>query len=76
MSIYILSTKNNSQLIEQDYYYLSLNSCDNDQPLLWTNRSYKFHMKPNEYLCNLSFNQKNYIIDIKENLPNRTFINA
>ncbi|CAF4179294.1 unnamed protein product, partial [Rotaria sordida] len=76
-SIYILSTKNNSQLIEYDYYYLSLNSCDNDQPSLWTNRSYEFQMKPNEeYLCQFSFNKNNnnYILDIKENLSNRTLI--
>ncbi|CAF1495728.1 unnamed protein product [Adineta steineri] len=71
-SIYILSTKNNSQLIQQDYYYLSLNSCDNDQPALWTNRSYEFHLKPNENLC--YFNQTNFILDIKENLSNRTLI--
>ncbi|CAF3464378.1 unnamed protein product, partial [Rotaria sp. Silwood2] len=31
-------------------------------------------MKSNEYLCNLSFNQKTYIIDIKENLPIKTFL--
>ncbi|CAF1177454.1 unnamed protein product [Rotaria sp. Silwood1] len=72
--IYILSTKNNSQLIYQDNYYLLLISCDNDQPLLCTNQTYIFHMKSNEYLCNLSFNQKTYIIDIKENLPNKTFL--
>jgi hypothetical protein len=72
--IYILSTKNNSELIHQDYYYLSLYSCDNDQPLLCTNQTYIFHMKSNEYLCNLSFNQKNYLIDIKENLSNKTFL--
>ncbi|UJR37481.1 hypothetical protein I4U23_030184 [Adineta vaga] len=71
-SIYILSTRNNAQLIEQDFYYLSLNSCDNDLPSLWTNRTYKFHLKPNENLC--QFNQTSYIIDIKENLPNRTLI--
>jgi hypothetical protein len=70
-SIYILSTKNNPQLIEQEYYYLSLNSCDNDQPLLWTNRSYEFQMKPNEYLCQF---ENNSIIDIKDNLPNQTLI--
>jgi hypothetical protein len=70
-SIYILSTKNNSQLIQYEYYYLSLNSCDNDQPLLWTNRSYEFHMKPNENLCSF---ENNSIIDIKETLPNRTLI--
>jgi hypothetical protein len=70
-SIYILSTKNNSQLIEHEYYYLSLNACDNDQPLLWTNRSYKFHIKPNENLCQF---ENNSIIDIKENLSNRTLI--
>ncbi|CAF2861423.1 unnamed protein product [Rotaria sp. Silwood2] len=73
-SIYILSTKNNSQLIEHDYYYLSLNSCDNDQPSLWRNRSYQFSMKPNENLCQFSFNKNNYLIDIKENLPNQTLI--
>lgn len=70
-SIYILSTKNNRQLIEQENYYLSLHACDNDRPLLWTNQSYQFRMKPNENLCqfvNLS------TIDIKENLPNRTLI--
>jgi len=70
-SIYILSTKNNSQLIEHEYYYLSLNACDNDQPLLWTNRSYKFHIKPNENLCQF---ENNSFIDIKENLPIRTLI--
>jgi hypothetical protein len=73
-SIYILSTKNNSQLINEDNYYLLLTACDNDQPLLCTTRSYKFHMKSNEYLCHLSFNQKTYLIDIKENLPNKTFL--
>ncbi|CAF3704685.1 unnamed protein product [Adineta steineri] len=72
--IYILSTKNNSQLIHQDYYYLLLNSCDNDQPILCTNQSYRFYMKSNEYLCNLSFNQKNYIIDIKDNLSDKTLL--
>jgi len=72
--IYLLSTKNNSQLIDQDYFYLGLNSCDNDQPLLCTNQTYKFQFKSNEYLCNLSFNQKNYIIDIKEDLPNKTLL--
>jgi len=72
--IYILSTKNNLQLISQDYFYLSLNVCDNDKPLLCTNQTYKFHLKSNEYLCNLSFNQKNYIIDINENLLNKTLI--
>lgn len=70
-SIYILSTKNNSQLIHQEFYYLSLNSCDNDQPSLWTNRSYEFRMKPNENLCRL---EKETFIDIRENLPNRTII--
>ncbi|CAF1111207.1 unnamed protein product [Rotaria sordida] len=72
--IYILSTKNNSNLIYQDNYYLLLISCDNDQPLLCTNQTYKFYMKSNEYLCNLSFNQKIYIIDIKENIPIKTFL--
>lgn len=72
--IYILSTKNNSQFLFQDFYYLLLHSCDNDQPLLCTNQTYKFHFKSNEYLCNLSFKQKNYIIDIKENLPNQTLL--
>ncbi|CAF3608571.1 unnamed protein product, partial [Rotaria sp. Silwood2] len=38
--IYILSTKNNLKLIHQDYYYLLLISCDNDQPLLCTNQTY------------------------------------
>jgi hypothetical protein len=71
-SIYILSTKNNSQLSEYEYYYVSFHSCDNDQPLLWTNRSYEFHLKPKENLC--KFNQTNFILDIKENLPNRTLI--
>lgn len=70
-SIYILSTKNNSQLIHNEYYYLSLNSCDNDQPLLWTNRSYEFHMKPNENLCSFEMNS---ILDLKQNLPNQTLI--
>ena len=73
-SIYILSTKNNSQLIQQEHYYLSLNSCDNDQPILWTNHSYKFHMKPNKNSCQFSFNKNNYIVDIKEDLLNRTLI--
>lgn len=72
-SIYILSTKNNSQLLTNDYYYLSLNSCDNDQPTLWTNQSYEFHMKPNENLCSFDINS---IIDIQENLfiNNQTLI--
>ena len=70
-SIYILSTKNNSQLIEREYYYLSLNSCDNDQPSLWTNRSYEFQMKPNENRCQF---ENNSMLDLKENLPNRTLI--
>ena len=73
-SIYILSTKNNSQLGQQEYYYLSLNSCDNDQPSLWTNRSYEFRMKPNENLCQFTFSKTNYILDIQENLPNHTLI--
>ncbi|CAF3336031.1 unnamed protein product [Rotaria socialis] len=73
-SIYILSTKNNAQLIDQEYYYLSLNSCDNDQPSLWTNRSYEFHMEPNGNLCQFSFAKDNFILDIKEHLPNRTLI--
>ncbi|CAF2060244.1 unnamed protein product [Rotaria magnacalcarata] len=73
-SIYILSTKNNTRLIDQEYYYLSLNSCDNDQPSLWTNRSYEFHMKPNGNLCQFSFAKDNFILDIKEHLPNRTLI--
>ncbi|CAF3329580.1 unnamed protein product [Rotaria socialis] len=72
--IYILSTKNNAQLIDQDDYYLLLTACDNDQPLLCTNQTYKFHMKSNEFLCNLSFSQKVYIIDIKENTPAETFL--
>ncbi|CAF1386892.1 unnamed protein product [Adineta ricciae] len=71
-SIYILSTRNNPHLLKNDHYYLSLYSCDNDQPPLWTNRTYEFHLKPNENLC--QFNQTHYIIDIKENLPNRTLI--
>jgi hypothetical protein len=72
--IYILSTKNNLQFTSQDYFYLSLNTCDNDIPLLCTNQTYKFQFKSNEYLCNLSFNQKNYIIDIKENLSDQTLL--
>ena len=72
--IYILSTKNNSQLVRHDYYYFSINSCDNDQPSLCTNQSYKFHMKSSDYLCNLSFNQTTYIIDIKENSSYRIFL--
>lgn len=72
--ISILSTKNNSRLIHKDDYYLLLTSCDNDQPMLCTNKTYKFHMKSNEYLCNLSFSQKTYIIDIKENTPIETFL--
>ena len=69
-SIYILSTKNNAQLLGQEYYYLSLNSCDNDQPLLWTNRSYEFRMKPNENLCSFL---NTSTIDIK---PNRSLIST
>ena len=70
-SIYILSTKNNSQLLDREFYYLSLNSCDNDQPSLWTNRSYAFRMKPNENLCQW---EKNSFVDIQINLSNRTLI--
>lgn len=70
-SIYILSTKNNSQLIHQEFYHLTLNSCDNDQPSLWTNRSYEFRLQANEDLCQW---EKNSFIDIRENLPNRTLI--
>jgi hypothetical protein len=72
--IYLLSTKNNSQLIYQDNYYVSFNSCDNDQPSLCTNQTYQLYLKSTEDLCQLSFNQKNYIIDIKENLPKKTFL--
>ncbi|UJR08733.1 hypothetical protein I4U23_012990 [Adineta vaga] len=71
---FILSTRNNSQLIHYDYYYLLLTACDNDQPLLCTNQSYEFRMKSTEYICNLSFQQKNYIIDIKENLEDKTLL--
>ncbi|CAF0880725.1 unnamed protein product [Adineta ricciae] len=71
---YILSTRNNSQLIHQDHYYLLLTSCDNDQPVLCTNQTYQFRMQSTEYLCNLSFQQKNYIIDIKESLPEKTLL--
>lgn len=73
-AIYLLSTKNNTQLIDQEYYYLSLNSCDNDQPSLWTNRSYEFRMKPNGNLCQFSFNKENFMLNIKEHLPNRSLI--
>ena len=73
-STYILSTKNNSQLIHQEDYYLSLNACDNDQPILWTNRSYEFHLQSTEQFCNLSVNANYSIIDIQETVPNRTLI--
>ena len=73
-STYILSTRNNAQLIHQEDYYLSLNACDNDQPILWTNRSYEFHLQSTEQFCNLSVNGNNSIIDIQETVPNRTLI--
>ena len=73
-AIFILSTKNNSLLIDQEDYSLSLNACDNDQPSLWTNRSYQFQLKSTETFCNLSFNTTNSIIDIPEHLPNRSLI--
>jgi hypothetical protein len=73
-AIYLLSTKNNTRLIERNDYVLSLNTCDNDQPRLWTNRSYEFHLKSTEQFCSLLFNDNKTMIDIQEHLPNRTLI--
>ena len=72
--VYILSIRTHGQYLKQEDFYISMNTCDNDQPLLCTNRTYRFQFRSNEYLCNLSFNQKTYIIDIDEHLPNRSLI--
>ena len=72
--LYLLSTKDNIQFLSHSHYNLLLTSCDDDQPSLCTNRTYQLHFQSFDYLCNLSFEQKTYLIDIEEDLPRRSLI--
>ena len=72
--LYLLSTRDNVQLLSHEHFELSLTACDHDQPSLCTNQTYQFHFQSTDYLCNLSFEQKLYIIDIEENLPKQSLL--
>lgn len=69
--LYLLSTKTN---LSYSHYDLLVTSCDDDQPSLCTNEIYQFHFQSFEYLCELSFEQKFYQIDLEENLPRRSLV--
>ncbi|CAF4274199.1 unnamed protein product [Didymodactylos carnosus] len=72
---YILSIINNKQFDKNDLLYLSIDVCDNDEPPLWTNRSFIFHLIPkSSYDCNLLFDKREYMIDVNETTPVYTLL--
>ncbi|CAF1184030.1 unnamed protein product [Didymodactylos carnosus] len=72
---YILSTINTKQLTKHNLIYLSIDVCDNDEPPLWTNRSFVFHLiQKSSDDCNILFDKQEYLIDINETTPLNTLL--
>ena len=74
-SLYILSTRNNQQLLDHQYSFgLLIHACDHDQPNLCSTRSSRWQLQSKVYRCYLSFPSSSPIIDINEDLSMHTLI--
>lgn len=69
-AIYVVSTTDHCLWKEhRRSTNLKFESCDNDSPILCSNRSYSFDFQSNDLICYLSFNVTTIYIDLVENLP-------